>query len=160
MSPWKKQGGGEGSGLWISIQVGGGWVNAPDLILQARPHWPLSQGHVDGIVLSWFSVAHSTLLQQSPGMTRSTSPRAGKERRTCCSCSPSSPGLCQHGPTQPASQRQPHYCPSMVLLGPISRKGQARFAKGLFPHSPPPLQSKSVSPLHSKSWERSFISAL
>lgn len=40
MNPWTKQGGGEGSGLWISIQVGGGWVNAPDLILQARPRWP------------------------------------------------------------------------------------------------------------------------
>lgn len=38
----------------------------------------------------------------------------------------------------PPSPRQPHYCPSVTLLGPVCFRGQVGSAKGEFPHSPRP----------------------
>ena len=103
MSTWK-QGWGERSRPWISIQVAAGQVGGRPGSDTPRPdHVGFSGGHVDGVVHFSFSVAHSRLLQQSPGVTWSTGPRAGRGRRTCYSCSPSLPGSLPTGP-HPTSQ--------------------------------------------------------
>lgn len=139
MSTWK-QGWGERSRPWISIQVAVGHVGERPGSDTPRPdHVGFSGGHVDGVVHFSFSVAHSRLLQQSPGVTWSTGPRAGRGRRTCYSCSPSLPGSLPTGPhptSQPASQRQPHYYPSMAMLGSISSEARLEKPRGSFLAAP------------------------